>query len=138
MQQKIYFKSEGHKERFLAALADFEKIRERDGYIDVYFGACFYILTSDEGLWRMSRSYVVDQNTIKMAELLGNGGVSGGEFVLIKWAWHLFTNGHGPDSLIDALDFLRLDESNFKVALMALAIRFYEPRLAEFEAWPEV
>lgn len=113
----MFFKSTGHKERFLTAIESIGKIYD-NGKIDQEYGAALYILTSEHFLWQQAQMYV-SRHGISIETLLKEVDLSGGYSVLVKWAGNLF-NGHVH---IDPVELMRLDNSNYKVALAALEIR---------------
>lgn len=112
----LFFTSDAHKARFLSAMQEIGKIYE--GKLDQEYGAALYILTSSGSTWEKAQGYV-SRRGIDIEDLLKEVDWSGGYSVLIKLAGNLFNaNEH-----IDPVEFMRLDDRNFLVALTALQVR---------------
>jgi len=122
----ILFTSEAHKARFLTAIQEIGKVYA--GRMDPEYGAALYILTSSSGTWEKSNSYV-SRYRIDFEEMFNEVDFSGGYSVLIKLASNLF-NGN---THIDPLEFLRLDDHNFDLALNAIKIRRYGLKVDDFK-----
>lgn len=120
----IYFKSEGHKQRLLTAMQSIGKIY--GGKLDPEYAAALYILTADAGTWESTQTFVYGDG-INIEGMLG--GLSSGETIMLQLAGNLF-NGNQH---IDPLEFVRLDERNFLVALSAIVVRRVGMRLEDFE-----
>lgn len=116
--QDITFKSEEHENRFLAAMQALGKIYA--GKLDPEYASALYIICADLGTWNKAQGYI-DREGIDFEEMLQKVDFSGGYSVLILLAGHLFNN----QQRIEPLEFLRLDESNFRLALDALKLRRY-------------
>ncbi len=116
MAKTIFFKSEEHEQRFLAAIQQIGKVYA--GKLDPEYSAALYILTSDTGTWQKAREYV-SRDGIDIQAMLEEVDFSSGYVVLVKLAGHLFNN----QQHLDPLEFLRLDERNFHLALTALILR---------------
>ena len=114
--QDAFFKSEGHKERFQEAMQQNGKIY--DGLYDPEYSAALYILTSDASTWNKAQEYV-EFTGIDFPTMREEIDFSGGYSVLILLASNLF-NGQMH---IDPLEFLRLDDTNFEVAMTAIRLR---------------
>jgi hypothetical protein len=112
----IFFVSEEHKKRFLGSLAQIGKID--NGTPDTEYAAALYILTSDLFIWNEVSRYV-SRDGISIKGILKKVHLSSGEAVLVKLAGNLF-NGNEH---IDPLEFMRLDETNFTIALTSLKLR---------------
>jgi hypothetical protein len=112
----MYFKSQEHRERFLAALLALGKIY--NDKIDQEYGAALYILTADHAIWQKAQPYI-ERHAIDIEAMLAEIDLSHGYEILVKLAGNLF-NG---EQHLDPLDFIILDERNFAVALTALQIR---------------
>jgi hypothetical protein len=112
----FFWKSAEHQPRFLATMQRIGKID--DGKLDSEYAAAVYILTADLSLWKKAQPYV-SREGIDIHTMLEEIDVSGGYSALIQLAGNLF-NGLTPS---DPLDLLRLDESNFSVALTSLKVR---------------
>jgi hypothetical protein len=112
----IFFKSEEHKQRFLDAIIGLGKVYS--GQLDPEYAAALYIFTSDLGTWQMVRRYV-SRHGIDIQRLLDEEHFSSSEAVLTKLAGNLFNN----QQHLDPLEFLRLDDRNFQIALTALILR---------------
>jgi hypothetical protein len=119
MQEGIFWKSEGHKERFLAAIQQIGKIH--GGKIDSEYGAAIYVLTADQATWAKAQDYV-SSGGIWFKKMLQEQDWSGGMGVLIQWAANLFNENAAH---CDPVELMRLDERNFEVALSALQLRYH-------------
>ncbi len=124
----IFFKSPEHKQRFLAVMQTMGKVY--DGKIDQEYGAALYVLSADLDTWQQAQTYVRREG-IDFEALLAEGEFSGGYSVLIKWASNLF-NGN---THIDPVELMRLDDSNFLVALTALQLRRTSLPVSEAELY---
>lgn len=125
----IEFKSPDHKARFLQAMQDLGKVWPEEGNkLDPEYAALLYVLTADRSTWQKSSSYVA-RTGIDVEGLLQEVDFSGGYAVLVQWAGNLFNS----QQHIDPIELLRLDESNYRVALTALTLRKYSFRLAHFK-----
>lgn len=111
---EIFFKSEGHKERFLRVLR--LKNRIERGMIDREWGAALYILFSDPILSESASPNI--HGGIDFEEILSQRW-SSGEQTLIKLANNLFNGCQQSDSL----DLVLLDHKNFEVAMQAIRLR---------------
>jgi hypothetical protein len=116
MDQLSFFRSQEHQERFVQTMNTIGKVY--DGWFDPEYGAALYILTSDLFIWEEVSGYV-SRDGIGIARILKKVHLSSGESVLIKLAGNLF-NGNEH---IDPLELLRLDETNFTIAMTALKLR---------------
>lgn len=116
MSNGLFFKSAEHQQCFLAAMRQHGKIDA--GKLDPEYAAAFYILTADTGTWRKASEYV-SRHGIDMETMLEEVDFSSGYVVLVKLAGNLFNN----QQHLDPLEFLRLDERNFHLALTALILR---------------
>lgn len=113
----IYFKTAGHKARFIEAM----KGHTYDGgHLDSEYGSALYILTSDYHLWEDATTYV-GPHSILIEDMIEHVDLSGGFRVLVELAGNLF-NGNVQ---VNIVDLQKLDEANLKVAFMALNLRFY-------------
>jgi hypothetical protein len=118
-KEETFFKSDSHKTRFKDAMEEFGKVYDGIKY-DREYAAAFYILTADLATWQKTYgSGYISRHGIQIEEILQDVDFSGGHAVLIRLAGNLFNN----QQHIDPLEFLRLDESNFYVALSAIIIR---------------
>jgi len=99
------------------------------GKFDLEYGAACYILTADAATWSKAQDYV-SRNGILFEEMLKEVDFSGGYQVLILWAANLF-NEHAAN--INPVELMRLDESNFRVALSALVVRRYGLHVDDFK-----
>lgn len=116
MSQHIFFKAAEHRQRFLRVMQQIGKIYA--GKLDPEYAAALYILTSDAGTWRKASEYV-SRHGIDMQTMLEEVDFSSGYSVLIRLAGNLFNN----QQHLDPLEFLRLDERNFCLALTSLILR---------------
>jgi hypothetical protein len=112
----MFFTSPDHRKRYVAAMQHIGKMD--DGTLDAEYASALYILTSSAGLWIKASGYVSHEE-IDVAAMLTGVDLSGGERVLALLVGNLF-NGeqHG-----DQLELLRLDDSNFLVALTTIQVR---------------
>ncbi len=124
----LFFKSEGHRERFIEAVQE----KMYDGKLDPEYGAALYVLSSDPGTWNKAQAYI-GRNGIKFEAMLQDPAWSGGYQVLLHWAANLF-NEHACSAL-NAVELMRLDEKNFRVALSALIIRRYSLPVSELSKY---
>jgi hypothetical protein len=124
---EIFFKSEGHKKRFVEAVQAQGKVYDQ-GKIDPEYGAAFYVLTSDLSTWEKARDYI-DREGIDFEAMFQELDWSGGYYVLLQWAANLFN----PQAAhIDPVELMRLDDNNFKVAHSALLVRRYELAMSAY------
>src|SRR4051794_40581447 len=126
MPKDIFFKSAEHKQRFLATMQQIGKIDT--GKLDPEYAAALYILTADAGTWQKAREHVSRQG-IDIQTLLEEVDFSSGYAVLIKLAGNLFNN----QQHLDPLEFLRLDNRNFHIALTALILRRSSIHIDDFD-----
>lgn len=124
---EIFFTSAGHRERFLAALEKTGAVYDGNK-IDQEYGAALYILTADLGIWEQVEAYV-GRSRIFIPDMLENVDLSGGFAVLVQLAGNLF-NGQ---THTEPIELMRLDETNFRVALTALEIRRAHLWLSDFK-----
>jgi hypothetical protein len=125
MTTNIFFKSPEHKQRFLVAMQQIGKIY--GGKLDPEYGAALYILTADLSTWQKAQGYV-RRDGIDIPTMLEDVDFSGGYSVLIKWAGNLFNSWEH----IDPIELLRLDESNFEIAISSLRIRRHSFQMDDF------
>lgn len=118
MNNQPAFKSADHRDRFIAAMEEIGRVFYEDRSYDAEYASAVYILTSDYSTWKNAQAYV-SSTGIDFAEMLEEIDFSGGFSVLILLAGNLF-NGQQH---IDPLEFLRLDENNFEVAMTAIKLR---------------
>ncbi len=121
----IFFKSVQHKQRFLVTMEDIGKIYR--GTFDAEYSAAVYILTSDSWTWKQTSDYV-GQDGIDIEGMLQDISFSGGWTVLVQLAGNLFND----QQHIDPIELLRLDETNFNVALTAIQLRRYDLTVHDF------
>lgn len=122
----IFFKSDAHKARFLGAMQRLIKVT--DGILDPEYASCLYILSADSSTWNKAQDYV-SHDGIDIETLLKEVDFSGAYSVLILLAGNLF-NGNEH---VDPVEFMRLDDGNFKVALSAIMLRRGGLRLVAFQ-----
>lgn len=115
--QRVFFKSAGHKQRFLNIMQQLGKVY--GGKYDEEYAAALYILTSALGIWEKAEGYV-DRSGIDFDVMLGEEHFTTGQAVLIRLAGNLFSG----DQHVDPHEFYgTLDDENFVVALEALQLR---------------
>ncbi len=112
----IFFKSANHRTRFLEAMQRIGKIYE--GKLDPEYGSALYILSSDLSTWNKAQEFI-SPGGIKFLAMIEATDISGGYSVLMLLAVNLF-NGQ---LRADPVEFMRLDDSNFLVALTAIQLR---------------
>lgn len=113
---EIFFTSQTHKSQFIAAMHRIGKIDA--GKYDPEYGSAVYILTADPLTWEGAERFVTARG-IDFEEMLSTLHFSGAYMVLIQLAGNLF-NGRVH---VDPVELMRLDDTNFKVALTALQVR---------------
>ncbi len=123
----MFFKSPAHKARFLAIMQQIGKVYDGDK-LEQEYGAALYILTADAGIWQQAQAYV-ERHAIHIDTMLQEINLSSGYSTLLLLAGNLF-NGNKH---VDPVELMRLDDSNFAVALTALHIRRAPPRLADIQ-----
>jgi hypothetical protein len=112
----IFFKSANHRSRFLEAMQRIGKIY--DGKLDPEYGSALYILASDLHMWNDAQDYI-SSSGITFLAMIEATTLSGGYSVLMLLAVNLFN-----DQLqVSPIEFMRLDDSNFLVALTAIQLR---------------
>jgi hypothetical protein len=114
----ISFTSGEHKARFVEIMQRIKKIF--NGKFDPEYASALYVLTAHPATWQKAQGYV-DRYGIDLPTMLEEVHFSSGYSVLITFAGNLFNN----QLHVDPIELLRLDESNFKIALSALKIRRY-------------
>ncbi len=122
MKQNIFFASASHKRRFFVAIQRIDKVDA--GKLDPEYGAALYILTADDATWELAQKYI-RRDGIGIQEMLDEHYFSSSEAVLIQLAGNLF-NGQVH---VDPLELMRLDETNFQIALSAIMLRRYSLRV---------
>lgn len=124
--QTLFFKSVEHRSRFVESMQKLGKVC--NGKFDPEYASALYILTADQSIWQKARGYV-GQDGIEIEDLLQEVDFSGGYGVLIRLAGNLFN----AQQHLDPLEFLRLDDSNFRLALTALKLRRYSMHVDDFK-----
>lgn len=122
---KIPFSNQQHLDRFLAAIQSIGKVYgdhfgDDKDKIDCYYGSALYILSDDEWTLEKANRYISSRG-IDFETMLQEVDFSGGYTVLLQWASNLF-NGNIH---VDPVELMRLDEHNFRLALIALQFRYY-------------
>lgn len=112
----IFFTSLEHKQRWLAAMRAIGKIY--GGKLDPEYASALYILTADLDTWQQASRYV-DRDGIDFEALLAEVHWSSGYGVLIRLAGNLFNDR----TSLSPVELMRLDDTNFIVALTAFQIR---------------
>lgn len=113
----MFYKSPDHQHRLITII---EQINKHDnGRIDPEYGAALYILTADPGTWKKAQEYV-SASGINFSQMLEEMDFSGGYLVLIQWAANLFNSFAAH---IDPVELMRLDDTNFELAISALRVR---------------
>lgn len=130
MTTDISFKSPEHKARFVNAMQQLKKVE--DGKFDPEYGVALFILTAHLSTWQKANGYI-SHNGIDFESMLEEVDLSGGYTVLIKLAGNLFNS----ETHIDPVELMRLDESNFELALAALQLRRYSLFVADASRLPQ-
>ncbi len=118
MTAPIFFTSPAHKARFLGIMQHLGKVH--GGKLDPEYGAALYILTASAATWQKANGYIAsDRDGIDFAGMLAEVDFSGGYSVLVKLASNLFNQ----ETHTDPIELMRLDDSNFQVALTSLLLR---------------
>lgn len=125
MPETIFFRSAGHKKRFVEAIERIGKV-EPDGKADPWYGSAIYILTSDAITWSDVEPYI-SRSGIKFDDILENIHFSSGYLTLMGVAQNLFRD----DGQVDLSRFSNLDEGNFKLVIDAIKIRRYSLYLGD-------
>jgi Family of unknown function (DUF6075) len=112
----IFFTSPEHRTRWLTAVLTIQKTWK--GKLDAEYASALYILTCSSGTWQKVESYV-SRDGIDFEPMLAEVDFSGGYGVLIRLAGNLFNDR----TTSSPVDLMRLDDTNFQVALTALQIR---------------
>lgn len=118
MQESISFKTPAHKIRFVAALQSIGKVYE--GRYDPEYAAAIFILSADTSTWNKAQGYVAREG-IDIETMLKEVDFSGGYSVLMQLAGNLFND----QISINPVELMRLDDSNFKIAIDAIKLRRY-------------
>jgi len=121
------FLTPDHKRLFEEVMTWLGKIY--DGKFDAEYSAAVFILTADAITWDQAESYV-SRTGIRFDDLLKEEDFSGGYKVLIKLAGNLF-NGNQD---VNPVEFMCLDNNNFKVALSAIMVRRFGIRVEDTRA----
>jgi hypothetical protein len=116
MTTTIFFTSSEHRTRWLTTLLITGAVDA--GRIDPEYGSALYLLTSREGTWQKAQGYI-SHHRVLIENLIAEVDFSAAYLQLIKLAGNLF-NG---TIHVDPVEFYRLDEENFTLALNALQIR---------------
>ena len=116
MTEDVFYVSPAHKARFLGMMQHIGKVY--DVQLDPEYAAALYILTARSARWAKTQDYV-SNDRIEIQSLLEEVDFGSGDTILVKLAENLF-NG---EQHIDPLEFLRLDEENFHVAMTAIKLR---------------
>lgn len=133
---EVYFRSEKHKERFVSAVQEIDRIHEGD-HIYGEYACALYALTSHLDIWDQASQYI-SRDGIKFPKLIQEEHFSSTRLELIKLATNLF-NERMPfeDGTIiprpDMYQIICLEESMFKVAVEAIRIRYYGLKLNDLE-----
>ncbi len=114
---KIYFRHPEHMRRFLSAMQRYGKV-DQGGQLDPEYGAALYVLSSSASTWEKAAGYI-ERTGIDFELLFKEVDFSGAYCVLIELASNLF-NGGTP---VAPVELMRLDATNFALALMALQLR---------------
>jgi hypothetical protein len=117
MPEEIYFTKPEHKQRFVDAIQQTEKLYDD---FDPSFVAALYILTKDPNTWAKASGYI-GRIGILFPTMLSEQGWSGGMSVMINLAGNLFNN----ELHINPVELIQLDEGNYRIALTAISLRRY-------------
>lgn len=128
---KIYFRSEEHRERFKGTIQRMEDRATWAGgeRLDQEYSSALYLLTANGVIWEKSQAFFSPVG-IDFARMIKNIHLSTGEIAMIRLAGNLF----GQAIKASPLDLIELDDRNFAVALQALHLRRQPANLADIEA----
>lgn len=127
----MFFKSDEHRERFLATIQSIGKAEK--GLVDSEYGAAIYILTIDSEIWNKAYWYV-GSDGVQFDAMLHTEDFSTSYKALINFAWNLFNEG----VKVNLTDLVILDTANYKAFLTALEIRRKSQSLERFKTTEEV
>lgn len=118
MAEGIFFKSEGHKTRFLETISRLGKVY--DGKLDPEYGAALYILTADASTWNNLGQYA-SSDGINFEELVQETDLGGSGYqALICLAGNLFNDGR---TKVNPVNLMGLADGNFEIAMSSFRIR---------------
>lgn len=134
-EDEIYFRSEKHKERFINAIQEMDKLSEGNHIYGEYASA-IYIITSHLDIWEQASQYI-SRDGIKFPEMLQKEHFSSTRLELVKLATNMFNEYMKLDDdtpiRADMLQVVNLEESMFMVAVEAIKIRHYGLRLDDLK-----
>jgi hypothetical protein len=130
-ENKIFFASEGHRERFRQAI---KRMKGRATWsegqrLDQEYSAAFYLLTASDVIWQKAQVFFTPVG-IDFAKMIRGAHLSTTEITMIRLAGNLF----GQPIKANPLDLIDLDDRNFAVALQALQLRRRGASLSDIEA----
>jgi hypothetical protein len=130
-EQKIYFGSEEHRERFKEAIQRMEDRATWSGgqRLDQEYSAALHLLTADEVIWEKAQAFFTPVG-IGFAKMIKGVHLSTTEMAMIRLAGNLF----GQQIKANPLDLIDLDDRNFAVAIQALQLRRRPANRADIEA----
>lgn len=118
MLTEISFKSNGHKQRFIETMRAIDKIYDNGKY-DQEYSAAVYLLTADLSIWEKVFDYV-SSHGILFTSMLKEVDFSGGHSIMVALAANLFNSS---EYHCDVAELMRLDSSNFNIAMDAICLR---------------
>ena len=129
--QEIFFKSNGHKERFVTILSAFGRSGDTqiDAQIEAEYASSLYLLTANPAIWGRAKDYVSDSG-ILYDQMLKEVHFSSTEVALIKLAANLFGSGMDADP-VTLCDFG--NDEDFDVMLSALRLRRSRLKFSDFQ-----
>ncbi len=117
----IPFNSQQHLDRFVNAIKSVGKIYDGNE-IDCYYGSALYILSDDELTMEKAESHT-SSHGIDFKTMLKEVDFSGAYSVAVNLAYACsIFNGNMS---VQFEQFMRLDEHNFQLCIVALQFRYY-------------
>lgn len=128
--QKIYFRSEEHRDRFREAIQTMgSKAVWSGNRLDQEYSSMLLVLTCSLDIWERMQPYIT-RNGINIGEALEEVPFSTTERAMVALAGNLF----GQLIQANPVDLVALDPRNFEVCVMAMRLRKNPYHLADIEA----
>lgn len=128
----IVWKGAGHKQRFLEAIREINKI-DPDGSIDVYYGAAVYMLSFDEHVWSQAKHYI-SEHGIKFVEMINNMDLTSGSKYIVYVAATIFNQELNKDLGMSPGEIpAQAREDEYQLAISAFHIRHYGLKLDDLK-----
>jgi len=120
--QIIKFLDRHHSVRMFSLVDKFEKANKANGRVDIEYGTAFYLLASNEDIYKKALPYIGDG--IQFKNMLAKQDFSSGEKVIVKLAANLFNSNYKNIAPIDIIGYL--DNELFETAMCAMSMRYYQ------------